>query len=272
MRKNNYISVVIILIVVFVFIFIMMAMVNKRSGDIAEGKTKQTAQDLIAEISDKDYMLYYVGQPSQELLSSGINMTVIPQSEMNPETLPVFSYSFDFTEYDEDGNIVQHEEARDYPVYMLIYVDSTIVLDETGAELLRNCAVDNHVPLIIEGKSNIEAFRAILLLSEHVYEESDTMMFTQWGGSSDHVIDQDALTGRGDLFLIQILQQIKSVIEGQDSFVAEVSESIASSVSESAEEAAETAAETSSEDTSDDQDEEGDTMDESSDVQSEDAA
>jgi hypothetical protein len=129
------------------------------------------------------------------------------------------------------------------------------------------------VPLIIEGKSNIEAFRAALLLSDHVYEESDTMRFTQWGGSADHVIDQDALTGRGDLFLIQILQQIKGVIEGQDSFVAEVSESIASSVSESAEEAAETAAETSSEETSDDQDEEeGDTMDESSDVQSEDAA
>lgn len=231
MTRNKTALIVILLLFVFAVVFFMSYAVKNFAAGAQFKAAAAEEKEAVALLADKDYTIYYVGTPSQHLIDSGIKMNVVPEAEMSSETLPVFGYSFDFTEYDEEGNVVNHETAVDYSYYMLIYVDGTVTLDASKVELLRNCAIDNDVPLIIEGKENIKAFRDALLMSEHIYEDTDTMMFTPWNGAEDHVISADALDG-GPAFVISLMTEMNDVIGDKDDYVREIRASYVESAAE----------------------------------------
>lgn len=215
MKRTNSGVIIFILAAVVIAILFMMSALRKTAGDMADAKSSEDLNTLITELSSEDYMIYYLGTPPQELISENIKMTVIPQEHVNSDFLPVSSVSLTYTEYDEDGNLVDQHAPRDYARFMLIYVDSSITLTDSTIELLRNCAVENHVPIIFEGKTNIVMFREALLLTRHTYEDIDTMMFTPWNSGEDHVFTTNEVTDKGVAFATNLLAIMKQITVDQ---------------------------------------------------------
>ena len=215
MNRSKTGVIVLIFVAVAFVVLLMMAGVQKTKKDGAAAQLEADLAAAVADIAQEDYMIYYIGTPPKELVNESVKMTVLSQAEITSDTLPVYTHSLTFTEYDEDGNIVDQEVPRDYPRFMLIYVDKSVILSEAHIELLHNCAVDNHVPVIIEGKDNIELFRNRLLLTVHMYSDDDTMMFTPWNSSQDHVIPAEHLESKGAEFAIDILSAVKQITVDQ---------------------------------------------------------
>lgn len=234
MTRSKISLFVVLLLIVFAFIFFLAYIVNSVSSSAGIKASAAQEQELVASLADKEYMIYYVGTPSQHLLDSGMKMTVVPEAEMSSDTLPVYGYSFNFVEYDADNNVVRTENKVEYAYYLLVYVDDTVTLDADKAELLRNCAVDNDVPVIIEGKANINMFRSALLLSEHIYQDQDTMIFTPWAGAQDHVIPTESLDD-GPLLVGSLMAQMNTIINDKDEYTLESRAAYVESASESME-------------------------------------
>ena len=239
-RSDSGVVVVIIVMIAFVVIFMMSAL-RKTAKDQHDTAQASDLNVAITNLITEDYMIYYLGTPPQELINSDIKMTVLSQDQLTSDLLPVYAHSFTFTEYDEDGNLVNQETPRDYARFMLIYVDSSIELSDIHLDLLHNCAVDNHVPIILEGKTNIELFRNKLILPVHIYEDSDTMMFTPWD-SEDHVIPSSDLGTKGIGFATDLLNIMKQITVDQTQYYIDAAATAPTMTA--SEETTETAAET----------------------------
>lgn len=212
------------LVVIFATVFLAVGVVLMLSFTVkklsAKNESNRQAQEVaehVQRLGDlEDYMVYYIGEPSPEVIANISNLTVIPAGTMNSNTLPVYWSDVHFIERDEDDNIINEVEPRDYASYMLIYVDGDVTLTEDQLELLRNCNIDNDVPLIIEGEANINAYRDYIFMVPHDLGTQATSMFTPWGQPQDNVIPEELVTEGQSGFVNALIDVILSNAEQID--------------------------------------------------------
>lgn len=214
------------LVVVFTTIFMVVALIVGVSVLLRKYAAKADAdrrQQEIAEHAERigefeDYMVYYIGEPPIELETGIPNITVLTPGLMNRNTLPVSWSDIHFIEMDNNNNVVNEVQPRDYPEYMLIYVGSDVTLTEDQLELLRDCNIENDVPLIIEGATNINAYREYIFMVSHDLGDHATCMFAPWGQPQDNIIPEEVVTGDKAGFVNALIDVILSNAEKIDAY------------------------------------------------------
>ena len=216
--------IVVILMTIVLSVGVVLAtlfLVRKFAANVERNRNQQQlAADAERMAGLDDYMVYYIGEPSSEVISTIPNLTVIAPGMMNRNTLPVAWSDIHFVELDEAGNVINEVEPRDYAKYMLIYVDSDVTLTEDQLELLRDCNIDNDVPLIIEGEANINAYREYIFMVPHDLGANATSMFTPWEQPQDNVIPEETVTGGQAGFVNALVDVILSNAEQIDIYRA----------------------------------------------------
>ncbi len=214
--------IVVILMTIVLSIGVVLAtifLVKKFAANVERNRRQQQlAADVERMAGLEDYMVYYIGEPSPEVTSTISNLTVIAPGMMNANTLPIAWSDIHFVEMDEAGNVLNEVEPRDYATHMLIYVDAEEVLSDDQLELLRNCNIDNDVPLIIEGEANINAYREYIFMVPHDLGAHATSMFTPWAQPQDNVIAEDVVTGDQAGFVNAFVDVILSNAEKIDAY------------------------------------------------------
>jgi hypothetical protein len=190
--------------------FAAKARADKRQAEISEHAQRISGLE--------DYMVYYIGDPSPEVVAGIPNLTVLAPAQMNRNNMPISWSDLTFIEMDDDGNVINEVDPRDYASYMLIYVDGDVTLTEDQLEILRNCNIDNDVPLMIEGANNINAYREYIFMVSHDLGQHATSMFTPWGQPEDNVIAEDVVTGDQAIFVNDLIDVILSNAEKIDAY------------------------------------------------------
>ena len=151
-------------------------------GSISIGVAKENKmEDLREALLEQDIGLYVIGDVPDGLLDLG---TKISSFNVNEENMPIWVSQTHSRITNGNGYVISESVPRDYPEHMLLMVcipADAEVEDETW-EIIRNCAVENNVPVLLVGSHNIVRFREYLIQASKVYEENDTMLFT----SPDH--------------------------------------------------------------------------------------
>lgn len=182
MKKHNpqiamFIFVIIILLA-GLMVYLLSAKANELSRKIIAKGTHENTQRLIDLVDEEEYVIYMLGSVPNEL--RGINESHLIEIGTNPiseDNMPVYWKSLEYTIYDDLGNEVEHHIPRDYPDNMIIVVNSDYPLDEDSLEIIRNCAVLNHVPVMFVGSVTASSFRDALILIPKNYDPNQIMYF-----------------------------------------------------------------------------------------------
>lgn len=145
------------------------------SDIILEKKTSQEYQTSLTRLASYDYQIYYIGNENS-LSNYGLSyadrltfkkyLDIVTPGTVNKDTMPVPWDEKDVTVFDSDANIVEVIKGRTYPSNMLIIVDATSTLSAREWETIRQCVIENNVPLLIFGADNVATFKSILLWSD----------------------------------------------------------------------------------------------------------
>lgn len=182
MKRNNpqigIFLIVIILLVVALGIFLLSAKANELSSKIVAKNKHQVTEQLIADINDYDYVIYYIGTIPEELYGIENHLIPIGPNAITEENMPIYWNDQEYIVYDENGDVKEHFIPRDYPTYMFVVVDSTYELSDEDLEVIRNCGVLNNVPLMFIGDLAASSFRDKLILIPKDYGNNGTMFFS----------------------------------------------------------------------------------------------
>ena len=151
MNGRNSLVIVIIFLLVGVLVFYMMFKVRDVDEGISEQKSEEHTAELADSLNTLDYEIYLIGELPAYMEGIADHVTIIPAGRADSTTLPVSEGNIGFTSYDEDGNVLEHIEQRDYASYMMIIINTSEELSETALAALQDCAVDNHVPVLLIG-------------------------------------------------------------------------------------------------------------------------
>lgn len=197
------------------FIFILFAtgaailfmMYETRRIDVSRVNqdTEQRTEDLIASLNELDYHIYWIGELPQYIDGISDHISVLNAAQANYANLPVAEADTGFTVYDEDGRVLSHIEQRDYASYMMIVINTSEELSEESLDIIQDCAVNNHVPVLLIGRHNIDAFREHMILIHREYDENSTMFFEISRTPVDNPISPETVTAGGHAYADAIL-------------------------------------------------------------------
>ncbi len=196
MNARNYSVIVIILLLVAAIVGFLAFKVNRMSDGLRDFYEEKTTADLASELNNYDYHIYIIGELPEYLEAISSHVTVLTPALANYNNLPVNEGNSTMTVYNPDGDVVAHREQRNYASNMLIMINTTEEISDDSWEIIRNCTVDNHVPVLLIGDSSINAFREHMILVRKDYNESSSMLFEYTRNPIDNPIDP-AIAGRG---------------------------------------------------------------------------
>ena len=209
MRGRNAALYIIILALTAAAILFMMYQTRRIDANLYNSQMESGTEELIAELDQLDYEIYWIGELPQYMDGIADHVTLLSSSEANRNTLPVTEGDMGFTEYDEDGNVVNHIEQRDYASYMMIVVNTSEELSDVTLAAIQDCAVYNHVPVLLIGKNNIDAFRAYMILVAGDYDENSTMYFEISKYPQNNPIDPSVVASGGHAYADALLAFIR---------------------------------------------------------------
>ena len=211
MNGRNSLIIVIIFLVIGVLVFYMMFKVRDVDESIAEQHSEEHTAELVSSLNELDYEIYLIGELPPYMEGISDHVTLISAGRADSSVLPVSEGNIGFTSYDEDGNVLEHIEQRDYASYMMIIINTSEELSETALSAIQDCAVDNHVPVLIIGGQNIETFREYMILVKKDYADNATMFFEISRYPVDNPIDPALVTSGGREYADALLEFIRDV-------------------------------------------------------------
>jgi len=173
--------------IVFFIIFVVLLSLGliflsnaiKNTFKISLRQMGQAAMNSASEkLEDFEFGIYWIGDCPEPVKNNVPEITFVPTDAINGDNMPIVWSDVEYTIYAEDGSVVEHVVPRDYPHNMLIVVNNVTDLSEDSLEVIRQCAVDNKVPVLLIGRDTISAFREYINWSPKDYESDDTMLFS----------------------------------------------------------------------------------------------
>lgn len=213
MNGRNAPIVIILLVIAGAIIFYMMYAVRKIDNTLGSDQAEQRTEELTAELNENDYEIYWIGQLPEYLDGISDYVTVMTAGQANSSVLPVTDGGLDFTVYDPDGNMISHSEQRDYADHMMIIVNTPDELSQDTLAVLQDCTVNNHVPILIVGENNIQAFRDYLILIHHDYDQNSSFFFEITKAPVDDPIAPEVVAAGGREYADALLTCIIETFE-----------------------------------------------------------
>jgi len=177
MNTRNYAVIVIILLLVAAVVGFLAFKVNSMSDGIKAAYEEKATADLAEQLNLNDYQIYWIGEVPEYLELISDHITVLTVGQANYNTLPVNEGNTSMTVYDQDGNVLSSREQRDYADNMLIVINTNDEISEEKWDIIRNCTVDNRVPVLLIGNSSIDAFREYMILIGRDTNAYSSMLF-----------------------------------------------------------------------------------------------
>lgn len=213
MNGRNAPIAIIILVIAGAIIFYMMYAVRKIDNSLGNNQAEQRTEELTASLNENDYEIYWIGQLPEYLDGISDHVTVMTAGQANSSVLPVTDGGLDFTVYDPDGNMISHSEQRDYADHMMIIVNTPDELSQDTLAVLQDCTVNNHVPILIIGQNNIQAFRDYLILIHHDYDQNSSFFFEITKAPVDNPIEPEVVAAGGREYADALLTCIIETFE-----------------------------------------------------------
>ncbi len=184
-------SLIIVIVVFFVmFMLFMCLFVDRMAGESQIRRQEDRFEAQVSKSESYEFCIYWIGDVPEGLERIGDKLAVVAPGDVSEDTMPIPWGDMHFTRYNEDGVPLEEIEPRDYAPHMLIVVNNGSELTEDQYEILRQCTVDNEVPVLLLGDS-IAPFREMMLLYVDTYSEDDSMLFVSASGAEDGVINID---------------------------------------------------------------------------------
>ncbi|MBQ7274577.1 MAG: hypothetical protein IJR15_03885 [Clostridiales bacterium] len=212
MQGRNAGLYVIILGLTVMAILFMMYQTRRIEAGLHNSKVQQNTEELTAELNQLDYEIYWIGELPQYMDGIREHVTLISASGANSSVLPVVEGDMGFTEYDENGRIVNHIEQRHYAPYMMIVINTSEELSDTAWAAVQDCAVNNHVPVLLIGDNNINAFRSYMILVAKDYDANSSLFFEITREAQDNPIDPEAVANGGHAYADALLTFIHDTL------------------------------------------------------------
>lgn len=211
MNGRNSIIVVVFLLITGIIVFYMMFKVRDVDNGIRAMRTEEHTAELTDALNEFDYQIYLIGELPQYMEGISDHVITLNAGQANSANLPVGEGTVDFTSYDEDGNVLMHIEQRDYAPHMMIIINTQDELSETALAAVQDSAVNNHVPVLLIGRNNIDSFREYMILMHKDYDENATMFFEISRYPVDNPINPDIVSNGGHEYADAMLEFIRNV-------------------------------------------------------------
>lgn len=193
-NRRSGLGVVIIVFFAMAMMFIFL-FIDRMAGESTVRNETNEFESVVARADDYDFSIYWIGKRPDGIDRIGEKLIIVPAAGVSEENMPIPWSDLHFQRYNEDGVLIEDIEPRDYAEHMMIVVADGADLSDEAYEIIRRCAVDNHVPVLLFGDS-ISPFREVMLLYAGRYSSDDTMLFTSERGASDSPIStEDNRTG-----------------------------------------------------------------------------
>ena len=210
MQGRNIALYIIILALTAAAILFMMYQTRRIDANLYNSQVEANTEELIADLDQLDYEIYWIGELPQYMDGIADHVTLLTAADANSDTLPVVEGTFGFNEYDETGALVSHTEQRDYASYMMIVVNTSEELTEETLSAIQDSVVENHVPILLIGDQNINAFRSYMILVEKDYEANSSLFFEISRYPEDNPLDPEAVGAGGHAYADALLTFIHS--------------------------------------------------------------
>lgn len=193
---NRNKTAVIVLFILAGFFIIAVAMIFNTSTRRESALKRQSAvEEKIKYLNSVDLTIYWIGDLPKELESLGQSVQVIKPEEISKDNMPIKSSTFHITVTDEAGNS-KEIIPRNYSEYMLIVINTGDGFSEGGKEIIRNCIVDNAVPVIGIGGNACNLIGGILIHGGG-YTSDYSMFYRVKEGYEEPYFTADAVTAGG---------------------------------------------------------------------------
>ena len=205
MDRNKTSLVVIVLLAGFFFIAVAMVFNSSARRNAALNK-KDAVEEKIASLKTMDLTIYWIGDVPRELESLKEKMQVIKPEEISPENMPIKHTTFRIKTWarregeepgkerdDADATVI---EPRQYSEYMLIVLNTGDGFSDGAKEVLRNCIVDNGVPVLCLGGKACDLAGTILIHGAG-YSSVYSMLYKLHEGYQEPFLDAKAVAAGG---------------------------------------------------------------------------
>ena len=190
---RRIILIVAIIVLTGLACILLLSKAGKVGVDIANSRR---VEDLCGQLAQQDVALYVVGEVPQGLSGLGEKLHEVPVDQVSTLTMPVWVSDIHSTMTDRSGAVLRENIPRDYASHMLVMVNvpESTPLTPEALEVIRNCAVDNEVPVLLVGEYSINTFREYLLAPSKVCGDNDTMLFVSPSSWTLNPFDSDGGT------------------------------------------------------------------------------
>ena len=186
-----------------------------------------------------DLTVYWVGGFPAEIENLRQSTKVIMPEEISEDNMPIRSSTFRIT-IKEDSGRTKEIVPRQYSEYNLIVINTGSGFTDEGKAVLRNCIVDNDIPVLCIGKEACE-FLGTLLIHGSGYKADHTIFYRRSEGYKEPFLDAKAVAAGGADMADDLCSRLCEYFDKSSADkMAKASEIIASAQS-SASEAEETA-------------------------------
>lgn len=229
MDRNKTSLIVLFLLAGFFFIAIAMVF-NTSVRRNAALKRQGDLEEKITHLNSKDLTIYWVGSVPEEFESLKPKINVIKPGEVRNDNMPVKSSTFRISVKEEDGS-KKEIVPRDYSEYMILVINTGEGVTDDGKEVIRNCIVDNGVPVICIGGKACDMVSAILIHGAG-YSSDYSIFYKLNDGYEEPYLDAKAVSA-GEMDLAEELAgKICTYIDAEESRkLTEASERISAAIS-----------------------------------------
>ncbi len=194
MDRNKTGVVVLFLLVGFFFLGIAMVF-NTSVRRNAVLKRQKDIEEKIASLNAMDLTIYWIGDVPEELESLKPKINIIKPDQIRNDNMPIKSTTFHITIKGEDGS-KKEIIPRDYSEFMLIVINTGSDLTDDANEVLRNCIVDNGVPVLCIGGKPCDTVGTILIHGAG-YSSDYSMLYKLKEGYEEPYLDTKAVASGG---------------------------------------------------------------------------
>lgn len=212
-KVGSLITVVIVILLIAGIIFYLTSKLADRANYLLEKKREKETAQIASSLNSYDYSIYWIGVPPEGLEELvGDHMVIIAPQDVSEENMPIFTMYGDITISDR-GQVITQNIHRDYPEHLLIINNAAEQLSEDAMDIQRRCAVDNNVPVLLIGTTQIDDFRSVMLMSAGQYGPYSSMLFSSNNGVNPVVMDEGALEAGGRNYLDGIMTFAQEVFD-----------------------------------------------------------
>lgn len=193
--ERNKTGVIVLFILAGFFIIAIAMIFNTSVRRESALKHQSSINEKIDFLNLIDLTVYWVGGFPSELENLRPSTKVVMPEEISQDNMPIRSSTFHIS-IKEDSGRTKEIVPRKYTEYNLIIITTGSGFTDEGKAVLRNCIVDNDIPVLCIGKEACE-FMGTLLIHGSGYKADHSIFYRRSEGYKEPFLDVKAVAAGG---------------------------------------------------------------------------